>query len=351
MLYYYWQHYRYSLDKDIAERLFPILKRSVNYALHLLSKNESGQLSFNVKTHSPEYPIDKGTNTNYDLSLLRWGCKTLLELNKELDKKDPLVSTWQNVLNNLVPYPHDENGFRIASDIPFNQSHRHYSHLLMIYPLYDVNWDQVGNRALIEKSLTHWLSFSSALQGFSLTGGASMYAAIGKGTEAVGCLDRFLDKFVTPNTMHIESGPVIETPLAAAASMQELYVQYWNKVARIFPAVPKDWEDAGFEDMRTDGAFLISAVRKGGITRWVKIKSLQGGQISVKPGLHGIVKMQGTAKSQLVTGKEAGNYTCIIPKGHSVILYANKNDLQIKLSDVTTLGENSSFGKPLKKKQ
>lgn len=340
VLYYYWQHYRYSMDKNIGKNLFPILKRSVNYAMHLLSADANGQLSFHVKTYSPEYPTGTGTNTNYDLSLLRWGCKTLIELDKELDKKDPLASKWQNVLDKLISYPADESGYRIASDIPFDQSHRHYSHLLMIYPLYDVNWDQEDKREIISKSLAHWHSFPTALQGYSFTGGASIYTMMGKGTEAVGYLNNLLDRFVLPNTMYLESGPVIETPLAAAESIQELYLQYWNNVVRIFPAVPKEWKNAGFENMRTDGAFLISAVHKDGKTKWIKIKSLNGGQITIKPGLEGVVKMKSSSNSQLTAGDE-GNYTCVIPKGKTVTLYAAEEDLNIKMADVITFGKNN----------
>ena len=47
----------------------------------------------------------------------------------------------------------------------------------------------------------------------------------------------FIQKFVKPNTLYAESGPVIETPLAGMQSIQELYLQHWNGVTRIFPAM------------------------------------------------------------------------------------------------------------------
>ncbi|SDL23300.1 hypothetical protein SAMN04487898_11692 [Pedobacter sp. ok626] len=350
ILYYYWQHYRYSMDKTVLNKLYPLLKRSINYPLHLLKKEDDGKWHFSVKTHSPEYPIGKGTDTNYDLALLNWGCKTLLQINDDLKLNDPLATKWKDVLANLVTYPQDENGFRIAADVPFSQSHRHYSHLLMVYPLYLVNWDQPENQDIIKKSLAHWHSFPTALQGYSFTGGASIYALMGNGDAARDYLNQLFDKFVKPNTMYLESGPVIETPLAAAASIQELYLQYWDNTVRVFPAVPSDWANAAFENLRTEGAFLLTAVRKSGTTRWIKIESLNGGTLRIKPGFVSAAKLKANPAVKIL---DMGNqiYSCSIPKGETAVLYVNPEDLKIGLQDVITYSTNdNSFGKSSKKK-
>lgn len=350
ILYYYWQHYRYSMDREILKKLYPLLKRSINYPLHLLKKEQDGKWHFSVKTHSPEYPIGKGTDTNYDLALLNWGCKTLVQINDELKLNDPLATKWKDVLKNLVAYPQDENGLRIAADVPFSQSHRHYSHLLMVYPLYLLNWDQEENRDLISKSLQHWHSFPAALQGYSFTGGASMYAMMGKGNEARVYLNQLLDKFVQPNTMYLESGPVIETPLAAATSIQELYLQYWAGVARVFPAIPSDWQNVGFQNLRTEGAFLLTAVRKLGKTRWIKVESLNGGTLAIKPGFEHKLMLKSAATVSL-SDKGNGVYTLSMPKGTVALLFLDERDLNITLEEVTSYSQNdNSFGKLGKKK-
>jgi alpha-L-fucosidase 2 len=36
------------------------------------------------------------------------------------------------------------------------RGHRHWSHLIMIYPYYQVNWDQPEQRELIERSWRYW---------------------------------------------------------------------------------------------------------------------------------------------------------------------------------------------------
>ena len=128
-------------DNVLRDKLFPLLKGAVNYYLHFLEKGEDGKLHL-PKTYSPEY--DAVEDCNFDLALLRWGCQTLLESAKRLNIQDPLMETWQSVLNNLVAYPMDENGLLIGKDMPYAFSHRHYSHLLAIYPLYLLNTEQTG---------------------------------------------------------------------------------------------------------------------------------------------------------------------------------------------------------------
>ncbi|UZJ64890.1 hypothetical protein OKW96_00765 [Sphingobacterium sp. KU25419] len=243
----YYSYYRFSMREDVYDRLFPLLKEAVNYYLHLLEKNESGKYHVAVKTYSPEYKYGYAYDTNYDLAILRWGLKSLIELDHEKNKKDTLYDRWVDVLDNLIDFPQGVDGYLIAKDVPYDESHRHYSHLMMIYPFYEINWDQKENRALIERSITYWQLKNEYLQGYSFTGAASMYAMMGKGDAALVSLDKLLKFYIKKNTLYAESGPVIETPLAAMTSIQEMCLQHWNGKLRIFPAVPHAWKDISFK--------------------------------------------------------------------------------------------------------
>jgi hypothetical protein len=41
--------------------------------------------------------------------------------------------------------------------VPLKVAHRHFSHLLMIYPLGLESWEDEQARPLIEKSVDHWV--------------------------------------------------------------------------------------------------------------------------------------------------------------------------------------------------
>jgi len=270
----YWRQCRYGGDDvRMREKLLPLLRRAVNYYRHLLTKGDDGKLHL-PETSSPEYGVQP--DSNYDLALLRWGCQTLIAECERLKIADPLLPEWKRILATLTDYPTGPDGLMIGRDKPLAKSHRHYSHLLMIYPLYTMNWDQPEHRDLIAKSLDHWIGFEGALKGYSFTGSSSICASIGRRDQAVQLLNAFIERYPTSNTMYLEGSPVIETPLSAAQCVHDLLLQSWGGTIRIFPGVPDSWKDVAFHNLRAEGAFLVSAVRKGGKTQFVRIKSLAG---------------------------------------------------------------------------
>ncbi len=269
-----WLHYRSTMDtKMLKQFLFPMLVRAVNFYRHLLYVGQDGCYHL-PESASPEYGT-MARDCNYDLALLRWGCTALLEICHRHQWQEPLAPVWADILESLVQFPQDETGFMIGDGVPYATSHRHFSHLLMIYPLYLVHPDEPENIPLIRKSMKHWLSYPEKLRGYSFTGAASMAAVLGDGDTALDNLEG-LWEWLQPNTMYKESGPVIETPLACAQTIHDLLLQSWGQTIRVFPAVPQRWPDVTFHNMRAAGAFLVSATRRDGKTIFVRIKSLAG---------------------------------------------------------------------------
>jgi hypothetical protein len=279
-------------ERILRDVVFPLLRRTINYYRHFLVAGADGRLHLPA-TFSPEYGVD-APDCNYDLALIRWGCATLLESARILHvTDDPLAPAWREILATLADYPVDANGFMIGAGVPFAKSHRHYSHMLAVYPLYLVNAEQPERVDLIERSLRHWISFEGALQGYTFTGAASISAQLLRGDDAGFYLGELLRRFVQPNTMYKESGPVIETPLSGAQTMHDMLCQSWGGVIRVFPAVPATWPDATLHNFRTQGAFLLSAARRRGVTQFVRVHSLAGSACRLRTGIAGPLTVRG----------------------------------------------------------
>jgi hypothetical protein len=341
-----WLDYRMSMDDTfLREELYPLLRRAVNYYLHFLEEGSDQRLHL-PSTYSPEYKA--GPDCTYDLALLRWGCRALLESTTRLGLHDPLRSRWQDVLSRLADYPQDDTGFMIARGVALTESHRHYSHLLMAYPLYLRNVEQPGDAEVIQRTLTHWHSFPGALQGYSFTGGASLSAALGRGDDALRYLTG-LKRFIQPNTLYREAGPVLETPLSAAQSIHDLFLQSWpgpqGSVVRIFPAVPTTWRDAVFEHWRAEGAFLVSAERKNGTTTWVRIKSLAGSRCLVQPHFNGAVKLAAADGIRLIELGD-GRFELTLKKDEEAVLYTGEAPPLIDISPLSQSDHPYVFGLP-----
>jgi alpha-L-fucosidase 2 len=320
-MYYYWQFARYQNDDTILrDRVFPLLKLATNHYLAYLEKGTDGRYHL-PPTLSPELAIVP--DCNYDLALLRWGCATLVETCERLKIDDPLLPKWRDVLTNLTPYPIDDTGLMIGRDRSLRESHRHYSHLLAIYPLHLITPENPADRALIEKSLTHWTSMPEKFRGFSFTGASSIHSLLGEGDLSVKYLHQLLDTVIKPNTFYTEAGPVIETPLSGATSVQDMLLQSWGGKVRVFPAVPAIWSDASFATLRAEGGYLVSAVRHGGHTAWVKVEYV--GHEANPPACQivindwkGAVVRDGTISA--VTTNEAGFVAKLEKRGAWVLL-------------------------------
>src|SRR5947208_587832 len=334
-LYYYWLHYRYQMDdRLLRERVYPLLKLAIGNYLAYVERGDDGRWHL-PPTHSPE--LATVSDANYDLALLKWGLETLIASAERFGPAEPLLPRWRDVLANLAPFPTDSAGLMVGRGRPWQQSHRHYSHLLAIYPLRLITPDRPDERALIETSLATWERDISLFRGYSFTGGAAMHALLGHGDVAVTRLNQYLDapRYMEPNTFYAEAGPVIETPLSAAASIQELFLQDWGGALRVFPAVPGAWLDAAFDRLRADGAFLVSAVRRGGRTAWVRIESLAGQpcRLVVADWDAAVVRAHaGPGPAPQLTKRTAGEFVIDLRKGASVVLAP---DVRTSLPDVS----------------
>ncbi len=299
ILHNYWLHCRYAGDRErLRDKFFPLLRKTVNAYLNYLRENpvkaDDGKIHIK-NSWSPEYPGGHGQDINFTIALIRWSCQTLLQLNREFNLHDPLAGQWQHLLDNLVDFQIDENGLRIGKDIPFAKPHRHYSHLLAFYPLALITPQTPENARLLRKSVDHWLNVSfygknetkaMAYTGYTLTGAASMYAWLGDGEAAIKYLDQFINhKRVSPTTMYAEGNPVIESPLSYATAIHEMILQSWGGRIRVFKGVPRRWSHIEFRDLRTQGAFLLTAQRSGGRTRFVLVKSLKGNPCIINPDI------------------------------------------------------------------
>ena len=301
------------------------------------------------KLHAPEYGSD--ADNNYNLSLLRWGCQTLIQLNERYNLKDPLVPTWKQTLKDLVPYPVDEKGLRVGANLSYERSHRHWSHILMFHPLHIMTGDQPENRELLEKSVLHWLTVEGGrgVYGWSRAAAASLYATLGDGENAIKQIHGHLGdkRFVRPNTMYIEGSPVIECSIVLNRSLQDMLLQSWGNRIAIFPAIPKAWESTVFHDLRAEGAFLVSAERKGGKTAWVRIKSLAGEPCRVQPNMSGKFSVQINGKAVEIAPSKTGVYQLSLAKGDEAILRGENSQAELIVSPLSAdPAKINPFGSP-----
>lgn len=274
--------YRYWNDETVRdETLFPLLVRAVNYYRHFLKRGDDDQWHLPA-TYSPEYRL--ASDCTYDLDLLHWAIGRLLELAKEkglAESDEPLVAVWRELRDNLATVQCNETGRAIGKDVWLTGGHRHWSHLMAIYPLRTLTPDSQEDRDLIKRSLKHWRSFGRGIAGYSHTASSCMASLLGDGDEALTYLNQ-LRPYLRPNTFYSEIGlPVMETPLHGATAMQEMVLQSHGGRLAVFPAVPAAWPNLRFANFRGEGGYLVSGELHGGECQCISIVSTCGGDVSV----------------------------------------------------------------------
>ena len=101
-----------------------------------------------------------------------------------------------------------------------------------------------------------------------------------------------------------------------------MILQSWGDTIRVFPAAPDAWPDITFHDLRAQGAFLVSAVRKKGATRWIGIKSLAGEPCRIKPNMTGPIHVSGS-RSLHLKDLGGGVYTLDLKKGEQAFFFTS----------------------------
>lgn len=332
LMYYMWEHYRVSMDERyLKEQYFPLLKRAANFILNVVTTDEKGVIHI-PESHSPEAIYD--TDTNYDLSSLRWACKTLLAIDERLHIGDKQRAEWKRVLKRLAPYPVDENGYMASAHYTAPLGHRHWCHLFQMYPYALINYDQPENRSIMRQSLKHW-GDPSIPNTWTQAVISSMYSYQQEPEEALKHLNLALKtRNLSANFTHSEGkNPCSETYGGLSRMLQDMLIQSWGGKIRIFPSVSRQWQDAVFSRLRAEGGFLVSAGRKNGTTDWIEIHSLAGEPCIVEHNFNSNFNVEGAKYKKLDDKRIKIN----LKKGQTAFLYVGDGGSK-KVSPVTVSG-------------
>ena len=131
--------------------------------------------------------------------------------------------------------------------------------------------------------------------GYSFAWLASHAARAKDGERAQKALNIFARAFCSQNSFHLNGDQTksgyskftyrpftLEGNMAAASGLQEMLLQSYGGIIRIFPAIPGSWKNTGFYQLRAEGAFLVSAYKKAGDLIKVEIFSERGGELAIE---------------------------------------------------------------------
>jgi alpha-L-fucosidase 2 len=297
---HFYLQWRYTMDREfLKNRAYPWFSATATFLEQVTEiKNGIRQLPM---SSSPEFRDNRMEAwfldmSNYDLALCMFTFEKAAELAAELNLLTE-AEHWNAILTEFGEYDLDETGgLTVAKDFPLNESHRHFSHTMAFHPLGLLDFDNPDDKQIIENSIRRMeKNGSSQWCGYSFSWLANIYARMYRGEDAAKVLRIFASCFCSPNSFHLNGDQckagyssftydpfTLEGNFAFAAGVQEMLLQSHNGVIQIFPAVPSDWKNISFENLRTEGAFLISAGKENGILDAFTISAPEGGIARIK---------------------------------------------------------------------
>lgn len=302
LAHHYYLQWKYSMDKNfLKNRAYPWFKQVCTLFENITVVNAQGQRQLPISS-SPEIKDNSleawfPQTTNYDLAIIRFAFSAGAELALEMGDK-PQSQKWKALLAEFPDFAKTENGeMMFAPTLPYNESHRHFSHLMAIHPLGLIRWEDgaeaqkviKNTNALLDKiGPDYWCGYS-----YSWLANIKARAKDGKG--AADALSIFAKAFCLPNSFHANGDQTksglskftyrpftLEGNFAFAAGLQEMMLQSYAGYIEIMPALPETWRDAHFNNLRAQGAVLVSASKKAGAINRVNLTAEKGGEVIVK---------------------------------------------------------------------
>lgn len=298
--YLHWQYTRD--DRFLREWAYPFCSEIATALRALAPRNETGvrrlPLSSSPEIYDNSLKAFLPPNSNYDLALMRFIFAACAEM---ADAKGDAAAArqWRETLDELEPLDVDPatGSLTFARGLPYDESHRHFSHAMAVHPLSLVDvYTGDEQRRTVEGTIGQIDEHGTqAWVGYSFSWFACMCARAGQADRALDYLTKYLC-FTGRNGFHLngdQSGRglsgftyrpfTLEGNFLAMQAVHEMLIQshgsvgeLGSSVVRIFPATPAAWGDVSFRDLRAQGGWKVSATRRGGRTVRVEITAEPG---------------------------------------------------------------------------
>jgi alpha-L-fucosidase 2 len=311
----FYLHWLYTGDdKFLKEKAYSWCSGVGMCMLGLLKADEKGILKLPLSS-SPEFFDNSAEawlepNSNFDLMCLKMLFLSLNEMATAC-KDEAAAKKWSAAATALGDFHAKADGTLLLDAITqLPRSHRHLSNIIGLYP-FNLITAEGGERdkQMITSSLKEWDSLgTSQWCGYSFSWMSCLRARVGDAEAAVKNLDIYLKAFILRNGFHANGDQTksgysdftyrpftLEGNFLASQAVQEMLLQSWSPtpgkintgIIRFFPATPKKWVNASFCNLRAEGGYRVSGIRKDAKTVWFSILAGKAGIVRVKDDFNG----------------------------------------------------------------
>ncbi len=293
-----WKHFRYTMDQDFLERMYPILFECVQFFGDFLI--EDGEELVICPSVSPEntYIMENGKigrlcmSSTMDTAILRDILIQFLESERILGKQSELGEQAVRILERLPDFGVGRHGQLMEWREDYEEweiGHRHFSHLYPIFPSNQIN--EYENSELLEagkKALERRMEYGGGHTGWSCAWLINLYARFGDGDSAVKYIHDLLGKLTAPNMfdMHPPLDRIpgipwvfqIDGNLGGACGIAQMLLQSHLDEIYLLPALPSSWKEGRVTGLCAEGGFEVDICWQDGKLKEAILYAKKGGR-------------------------------------------------------------------------
>lgn len=312
-------HWFSTYDKEYAlENYYDFVLNTAAFWEDYLVKKNGRYLIKNDAAH--EIPYYRGEKFRYithkgqieavnainSLGLVKLLFQAVYDMAKELGLNEEKYPLWEDINKNLSDFPtfikhgkkcfrYSKRGIRWRDDNTVGLQH--------IYPASQIGLSS-GEKMLKIARNTYFIN-DRRLDDNGSNSYLPAGARIGVDPEfIIEGIKQNISEFGLPNRLFRHHGGGIEHLTMVPATVNEMLMQSHEGIIRLFPCWNKN-SSASFENLRADGAFLVSSELKNKQIISLKIKSLQGRVCTVEcPDIKNVVRESDNA---VIPYKKEGN--------------------------------------------
>lgn len=311
----FYLHWRYTGDDAfLRERARPWCEEAGQCLAALLKPGPDGRLvlpfSSSPEIHNNSNGAWLKPNSNYDLMCMKMLFLALVEM-ADATGDAAAAAKWSKLAAGLGDFHAAADGeLLMDAKEPLNESHRHLSNLMAIYPFNLVTAEGGDDdQRRIRASVAKWDKLGpSGWCGYSWAWMSCLRARTGDPEAALRHFDVFAHAFVTRNGFHVNGDQTrsgyssmtyrpftLEGNFIAMQAVHEMLLQSWSptpgkrdtEIIRLFPATGWRWHDVSFTDLRAEGGHRVSAKRERNATTWFRITAGKDGTVRLRDNFGG----------------------------------------------------------------
>ena len=292
-----WEHYQFTQDLKFLEKVYPIIKGSVDFFMDFLVEHPNGKWLVTNPSNSPENPpegpgykyfYDEVTGMYYfttitagatmDIQILKDLFKYYGQATQILGRDKEYAQEVLKSRERLVPSQVGKDGTLQEWMEDYGQleeKHRHFSHMYGLFP---------GNVLSKKKTPEFVEPIKAVLEqrgdggtGFSRAWKMALWARLSDGDRANSIYKSYLQEQCYLSLFAKCYTPLqVDGSLGVTAAIFEMLVQSHEDGIELLPALPKEWDAGRFKGVCTRGAFELDMQWENNAIKTVEILSKAG---------------------------------------------------------------------------